>query len=108
MTHHIWYDDEDRMVKVTKEIDCTGGCNMIEVVASGHDVTKYLTETAKKIGLKPCPFCGKKKIEIIVNERIAIRHNLLGCHAFCLNCGGTTGYREFDQAIELWNRRLNE
>lgn len=58
--------------------------------------------------LKPCPFCGSDKLEILMPPRIILLDKTYGCRVFCLNCGGTTGYRTRKDAIDLWNRRAGE
>lgn len=58
--------------------------------------------------LKPCPFCGSDMLEILKTRQILMLDKSYGCHVFCLNCGGTTGYRPEKEAIALWNRRMGE
>jgi Lar family restriction alleviation protein len=51
------------------------------------------------MGLKPCPFCNSKKLELI--------HESDYCFwVVCDGCGVSTGYCEYKkEAIEAWNRR---
>lgn len=49
--------------------------------------------------LKPCPFCGGK----------ATINGITLVYIKCTKCGvETVGYREEDEAIEAWNRRVND
>jgi len=51
------------------------------------------------IELKPCPFCGGKA-EIMGVTYVYIE---------CPDCGvKTRGYRDEEDAIETWNRRVGE
>ena len=52
--------------------------------------------------LKPCPFCGYKKV-YVPNPFSATKH------VFCYNCGteGPIGMSE-KEACELWNRRVED
>lgn len=55
--------------------------------------------------LKPCPFCGSKNVKLMATRQIIMLDKTPGCHVFCLDCGGTTGYRTEKVAIDLWNTR---
>ena len=63
--------------------------------------------------LKPCPFCGNKKVELKINKRLS------ACKVVCRNCGskgtrfvrGITDENEEHMkvlAIGAWNMRANE
>lgn len=48
--------------------------------------------------LKPCPFCGEEKIEVL--------QDALGCwYCACINC---FEHFEKEDAIKAWNKRVNE
>lgn len=48
--------------------------------------------------LKPCPFCGSKRIEISSNGIV--------CVVYCTNCKASTNLAERkEDAIYLWNKR---
>ena len=55
--------------------------------------------------LKPCPFCGGRAVEdhwegFMDESFYKIK---------CFKCEGQTKeYRKYEQAIEAWNRRVNE
>ena len=55
--------------------------------------------------LKPCPFCGGEA-EIYENNIIK---SLPSYRVFCANCYSRTYgmYDKLDDAIEAWNRRVN-
>lgn len=48
--------------------------------------------------LKPCPFCGSKRIDISSNGKV--------CVCFCTNCKASTNLAaRKEDAIYLWNKR---
>ncbi len=55
--------------------------------------------------LKPCPFCGGRKLTFIDYENIRNLDGSCGTKVFCLACGGATGIRTHDDAVALWNSR---
>jgi Lar family restriction alleviation protein len=51
------------------------------------------------VALKPCPFCGSKKVEIC-------RTNEWSCWVRCARCGADApGGKDRKEAIKIWNRR---
>lgn len=59
--------------------------------------------------LKPCPFCGGEAI--IIHE--AFRKNIYGVDVIgtaigCDNCNAQMFYRDKEEAIEAWNKRIGE
>ena len=64
--------------------------------------------------LKPCPFCGSKRIEVLNVLESCPEYELIGMtednwNVVCQDCfcmGGTT--RTCFEAIEAWNRRTHE
>ena len=59
------------------------------------------------IELKPCPFCGDDRVNVIEHEYNYLL-NSYGCR--CFNCK-TESYQFFDsrkEAIEAWNRRAKD
>ena len=69
-----------------------------------------LFRQAKKLKLKPCPFCGKKA-EIILNGYVSGRY-FVGCvNAGCVvkpQAGyGNGGFvEEIPELVDAWNRRM--
>jgi len=56
-----------------------------------------------KEGLKKCPFCGKKKIELVVSS---VRPTFF---LECLICGANSGeYKTETKAIQVWNTRVSK
>ena len=58
-------------------------------------------------GLKPCPFCGSNKVNVI-EHKYHILPNSFGVK--CFNCK-TESYQFFDsriEAAEAWNRRVRD
>lgn len=55
--------------------------------------------------LKPCPFCGGRKLTFIEYRNIKMLDGSQGEKVFCLSCGGATGIRTHEDAIKLWNER---
>ena len=76
---------------------------MISMVSLQH--SSKAGRIADETELKPCPFCGKKNLKILETRQIIELGGTYGCRVFCLNCGGTTGYRRYQDAIDLWNMR---
>lgn len=60
--------------------------------------------------LKPCPFCGSKKIIITDDCENSPYSNVCCCCDFNQGgCGAASGYRSTaTEAIEAWNRRAGE
>lgn len=53
--------------------------------------------------LKPCPFCGSRKVVIY---KLSDRKNKI---AICLNCKASTNSAERDEdVVYLWNKRAYE
>lgn len=54
----------------------------------------------KKIELKPCPFCGSRKLSAQNDSYI--------CRIVCNNCGAKGPGYIFDgnKALDAWNRRI--
>ena len=58
--------------------------------------------------LKSCPFCGGKAKIKFYNGDIAIRKYEVGCNQTLCPCRPRTRlYSEVDEAIEAWNRRVD-
>ena len=58
-------------------------------------------------GLKPCPFCGSNKVNVIEHKYYNLT-NSFGVK--CFNCK-TESYQFFDsrtEAAEAWNRRAGD
>ena len=75
-----------------------------------------LYRQAKKLKLKPCPFCGKKAEIILsgqdsVNGQVSGRYVVGCCHAGCAvkpRAGfGNGGFvEEIPELVDAWNRRM--
>lgn len=73
--------------------------------------------------LKPCPFCGEAKLLTVCDNsnRVYLHHPVFGelrepkpdrFWAACMRCGAalhgdTFGYKNEEEAISAWNRRMN-
>ena len=69
--------------------------------------TGYSGQTNPLPELKPCPFCGSTDVHLIENDRGKSEVSIT-----CKDCNVWVDHM-FDamtreQAIELWNRRMNE
>ena len=54
--------------------------------------------------LKPCPFCGREKIHIMV--RFPLHNEMVGYYSVCAYCGARSAIQCEEQwSIEAWNRR---
>lgn len=61
--------------------------------------------------LKPCPFCGGKKLVITNCEDLDTYGNNYNicCDFNQGGCGASSGYRSsIKEAVELWNKRAND
>lgn len=63
--------------------------------------------------LKPCPFCGAKETDFGEPVNLWMTTDEKGNIEFsvdCQNCGANIGLfnRTEEEAIEAWNRRVNE
>lgn len=59
--------------------------------------------------LKPCPFCGGKKIDIMVYDPFyGYQGNLTRHRVWCLKCRAQVDRERVMDAIEAWNRRAEE
>ena len=59
-----------------------------------------------EIKLLPCPFCGGRNVEAMIdeNEYLYLRHFVV-----CNRCGSTSGrWKNAKLAIEVWNRRSED
>jgi len=55
--------------------------------------------------LKPCPFCGSKKV-IVSEGYIRIDTHPHGYRGTCLKCHSHAYHETKEKAIEIWNRRI--
>jgi Lar family restriction alleviation protein len=56
-----------------------------------------------KTDIKPCPFCGSRKIDV---EPVEIEGYNLGYQASCSQCSVSgSNYATEDDAISVWNTR---
>lgn len=72
-----------------------------------------------EIKLKPCPFCGNEKIEILTDNEINglddfnSNYNehpyfLACCSTYVNDCGATGGEgKSVQEAIDKWNKRVD-
>ena len=59
--------------------------------------------------LKPCPFCGGNKIDIMVYDPFdGYQGNLTRHRVWCLGCGVLVERARVMDAIEAWNRRAED
>lgn len=67
---------------------------------------------AKMIDLRPCPFCGKVKYLILIEEEyFSETQYQIVCDAsgWKGGCGASCGWQDtMQKAQEAWNRRANE
>ena len=68
--------------------------------------------------LKPCPFCGSSKLQLLTDKELNIPHlndglPINGEFVYCMGCGAMIGkYAHMDiveaqeKAILAWNRRV--
>jgi Lar family restriction alleviation protein len=55
--------------------------------------------------LKPCPFCGALKLEILTTEDMFDTSSQLAYQVVCVCCE-TLWYETKEEAIEAWNKRV--
>lgn len=66
-------------------------------------------ENEKQTGLKPCPFCGGKKIRIYAYDPFdGYQGNLTVHRVHCTMCGVQVQRDKVMDAIEAWNRRAED
>lgn len=51
-------------------------------------MTEYISHCKD---LKPCPFCGHKKIEMLTQDNLFLVDGTNGWYPFCSRCGATVG-----------------
>lgn len=51
-----------------------------------------------EIKLKPCPFCGRKKLTVKTNRYVS--------HVTCESCNLTLTRKTEKEAIQYWNKRV--
>lgn len=57
--------------------------------------------------LKPCPFCGHRKIMILMDNDPRYRNNRLRFRAICERCHVRMDRDKIPQLVESWNRRTD-
>ena len=71
----------------------------------------------KEIELKPCPFCGNKNIEVVVDSATyslglydtdcEVSFSIM-CSVSSCGCGSSSGWHDSrESAINAWNRRAD-
>ena len=59
--------------------------------------------------LKPCPFCGSKKIDLRVHDEYYPKLPLMfGVVCFDCQAGSCQFFRNTEEAIKAWNKRVGE
>ena len=85
--------DKKYWASVAADCYCSEDCNMECPYTKEAEVNK-----SQKVDLKPCPFCGKEKI-----DTFPLTH-VVACH----NCRiGTMEMPTLEQAIMVWNTRIS-
>lgn len=58
------------------------------------------------VSLKDCPFCGSSDVDLWFGNTMNTDNGMF--FAGCLSCGANTPCKQKDEAIDLWNTRVNK
>lgn len=59
--------------------------------------------------LKPCPFCGGEAVlKILSTDGIAMMPKIMWHKVMCKKCEAIIACTYAEEAIEKWNRRVND